>query len=182
MPGATMKRFSAWAAAALILLAAVPAAGGDKDIERAGDGVRVALPVLAGGMSLLRGDEDGLVQFAKSFVVSSGLAFGIKKATNFERPDGTGDDAFPSGHTTNAFSAASYLDHRYGWKYGLPAYMAAGFVGYSRLEADEHDFKDVATGALLSWTVSHLFVTPLPITASGEVGPDRALLRVSAQW
>jgi len=182
MAGTAMKRFSAWAAATLILLTAMPAAGGDKDIEHAGDGVRVALPVLAGGISLLRGDEDGLVQFAKSFAVSSALTFGIKKATNVKRPDGTGNDAFPSGHTANAFSAAAYLDHRYGWKYGLPAYMAAGFVGYSRIEADEHDLKDVAAGALLSWTVSHLFVTPMPISASGEVGPDRALLRVSAQW
>lgn len=177
-----IRRFLACITICGTVLAPLDAEAGERDIERAGDGVRWALPALAGGISLARGDEEGVVQFAKSFVLSSALTWGLKETVNVRRPDGSGNDAFPSGHTTNAFSAAAYMDHRYGWKYGLPSYVAAGFVGYSRIEADKHDVKDVVAGAFLSWTVSHLFVTPLPVEAHGEVGPDRALIRISAQW
>lgn len=182
MPRRLTARALAWAILAVMWLAPAAAPAGDRDLERAGDGVRVALPALAGGISLIRGDEAGLVRFAKSFALSSALTLGLKEAIHSPRPDGSSNDAFPSGHTTNAFSAAAYLDHRYGWKYGLPSYLAAGFVGYSRIEADKHNVEDVLAGAFLSWTVSHLFVTPLPVQANGEIGPDRALIRISAQW
>lgn len=152
------------------------------DIETAGDIMRVAMPVLAGSFSLFKDDEEGIILLAKSLLVSSALTLGTQQAISSTPPDGIGDNSFPSGHTANAFTAAAYMDHRYGWKYGLPSYLAAGFVAYSRVHADKHDVKDVVAGALISWTVSHLFVTPQAMNISGDVGPDRALLRISARW
>lgn len=151
-------------------------------IETAGDIMRVAMPALAGGFSLFKDDDEGILLLAKSLFVSSALTLGTQQAISSTPPNGLGDNSFPSGHTANAFTAAAYMDHRYGWKYGLPSYLAAGFVAYSRVHADKHDIKDVVGGALISWTVSHLFVTPLPININGDVGPDRALLRISARW
>lgn len=154
----------------------------DKDVEHAGDVMRVALPVLAGGISLMKDDEEGVVQLIKSFAVSSALTFGLQKAIKATPPDGIGRDSFPSGHSANAFSAASYLDHRYGWRYGLPAYLAAGFVAYSRVEADKHRVHDVAAAAFISWTVSHIFVKPLPVETGAEPRKGGALLRISTSW
>lgn len=36
---------------------------------------------------------------------------------------------------------------RYGWKYGIPAYVAATFVAVSRVESKEHYVQDVLAGA-----------------------------------
>ena len=165
------------------LAVAMPSGAQAKDgVETAGDILRFAMPAMAGGYSLLRGDEEGAVQLIKSVALSSALAFGLQQGINSPRPDASGNDSFPSGHAVNAFSAAAYMDHRYGWKYGLPSYLVAAFVGYSRIHEDKHDLKDVVVGALLGWGVSHIFVTPLPVTAGAEVGHDRALLRISATW
>jgi membrane-associated phospholipid phosphatase len=49
----------------------------------------------------------------------------VKRTVDRERPDG-GGLSFPSGHT----SGASYLHYRYGWKYGLPTYLAEAAVGW----------------------------------------------------
>lgn len=43
-----------------------------------------------------------------------------------DRPDDSGDDSFPSGHT-DSFMAATFIQQRYGWQYGLPAYVAASW-------------------------------------------------------
>ena len=167
----------------LALAVAAPTRALAKDgVETAGDILRFAMPAMAGGFSLLRGDKEGAVQLVKSVALSSALAFGLQQGINSPRPDASGNDSFPSGHAVNAFSAAAYMDHRYGWKYGLPSYLAAAFVGYSRIHEDKHDLKDVAVGALLGWGVSHIFVTPLPIRAGAEVGHNGALLRISATW
>jgi membrane-associated phospholipid phosphatase len=177
----TIRRWITILTVAASLLAGSGAAHAD-DIKKAGDVLRFAMPIFAGGYSLASGDDEGLVQFAKSFLVSSGIAFGLKKAIHSERPNHKDDESFPSGHVVNAVSAASYLDHRYGWKFGLPSYLLAAFVGYSRVESHEHHVIDVVGGAFLSWGVSHIFVTPLPLQLGAEVGRDRALLRISAQW
>lgn len=175
-------RFSPLVLMAISVLAFAPASAKADGIETAGDIMRVAMPALAGGFSLLKDDDEGIVLLAKSLFVSSALTLGTQQFVSSTPPDGQGDNSFPSGHTANAFTAAAYMDHRYGWKYGLPSYLAAGFVAYSRVHADKHDIKDVIGGALLSWTVSNLFVSPLPININGDVGPDRALLRISARW
>jgi membrane-associated phospholipid phosphatase len=181
MPSKVLRPFAGPLLAALLI---VPSAGAQasETIKDAGTAVTAALPLIAGGFSLLNGDEEGAVQLIKSVVVSSGLAFGLSRAFKSRNPDGTVNDTFPSNHATVAFGAASYMDHRYGWKYGLPSYLAAGFVGYSRIEADKHNLVDIVGAAFLSWGVSHLFVTPLPVEAGADVTPDHALLRISARW
>ena len=42
-------------------------------------------------------------------------------------------DSFPSDTSALAFAPAQFLWQRYGWEYGLPAYAAATFVGWSRV-------------------------------------------------
>lgn len=76
----------------------------------------------------------------------------LKYAINKRRPDGSTDGkAFPSGHTAVSFSEASFLQRRYGWEYGIPAYAVAGLVAYTRIEGidDRHDGWDILGGIVV---------------------------------
>ena len=79
-------------------------------------------------------------------VVNACLTQSIKLATNRDRPDGT-RWSFPSGHTSAAFTTATVLERRLGWRVGLPAYAAAGYIGASRLQENKHFASDVLFGA-----------------------------------
>ncbi len=125
-------------------------------VERAGDILLLVLPVSGASIALARDDDDGLIQFAKSGALTLALTFGLKYTIPSTRPDG-GDHSFPSGHTSIAFSSAEFIRERYGWNYGIPVYVAASFVGYSRVESKRHYTRDVVAGALLGIGSSLLF-------------------------
>ena len=128
------------------------------NFERAGDWVQVALPMTAWGLSYTRDDDEGFMQFSKSFFTTMLATQVLKQGVNETRPDG-GHRSFPSGHTSASFSGASFLQRRYGSTYGLPAYIAATFVGWSRIESNRHYPHDVLAGAALAMGINHYFVT-----------------------
>jgi len=83
----------------------------------------------------------------------------VKRIINKKRPNGS-NYSFPSGHTASAFTGASFLQLRYGWKVGIPAYLLASYVGYTRIKANKHDKWDVLGGAVVGIGSSLLFVKP----------------------
>ncbi len=130
-----------------------------KDYENAGDIIQIALPISAATGSILYGDYEGLKQFAYSFSSTLATTYALKYSISRERPDGADDHSFPSGHTSASFSAASYIQMRYNWYLGAPAYLLASFVGYSRVRADRHYQSDVYAGAAIATAFSYLFTT-----------------------
>ncbi len=135
----------------------------EEKIRSAGDVVQYALPFAAGLSTIILWDKAGVWQFAKSFGTAVVLTYGLKIAIDKPRPNGAIDGrAFPSGHTTVAFSGASFIQRRYGWTYGVPSYALAGFVAYTRLQGNEpsHDGWDVAAGVLVGIGSTYLFTTP----------------------
>jgi PAP2 superfamily len=82
----------------------------------------------------------------RSQALNAVLTRGLKLAAQRNRPHG-GSDAMPSGHTSAAFATAVVLQEHYGWKTGVAAYAAAGFVGWSRIRDDRHWLTDVIVGA-----------------------------------
>ena len=68
--------------------------------------------------------------------------------------------SFPSGHTSAAFSGASFIHFRYGLKYGIPLYCLASFTGYSRIHANKHHIEDVMAGAGIAILSSWYFTSP----------------------
>jgi len=132
----------------------------DQTVERVGDVLLFAIPATAFGSSLVIGDTEGTWQFTKGLLLNQLLTLGIKESINKPRPYDNGNNAFPSGHTSTAFQGASFIHQRYGFKYGLPAYLLAGFTGYSRIEAQRHDTWDVLAGALVGIGSTYLFTTP----------------------
>lgn len=112
---------------------------------------------------LILKDKKGGYQFIKSFSVNLATTFAIKHIINKHRPAGRTDGhAFPSGHTSFAFQGASFLQKRYGWKYGVPAYVISGFVAYSRIKGihRRHDGWDVFGGIVVGIGSTYLFTTP----------------------
>jgi membrane-associated phospholipid phosphatase len=144
---------SSGCALALLTLAAAPARAGSSNdgIEKAGVAISIALPAAAGGISLYKNDWQGLAQLFTVTAATVGSAYLLKHVVHEERPDGSDDQSFPSDTAALAFAPANYLWDRYGWEYGAPAYAAAAFVGYSRVESKQHHWWDVATSAGMAW-------------------------------
>ena len=132
-------------------------------LEDTGDILQIALPVAAGVTTIIKKDWQGTKQFALSYATTFTTTHILKKVIRKERPEGRNlYDAFPSGHTSSAFSGASFIQRRYGWKYGKWAYLLASIVGVSRMEGPDgwHDIWDVLGGAAIGIGSTYIFTTP----------------------
>lgn len=128
-------------------------------IQTAGDVLQFVLPATAGGLALSHRDGAGALQLGESLAVTLGVTYALKYGIDEQRPNG-GGQSFPSGHTSVSFSAAEFMRKRYGWEYGVPAYAAASFVAYSRVESREHHPHDVLAGAAIGILSSYIFTKP----------------------
>lgn len=142
----------------LVLFVAGSAFAGSDGVDTAGEVGRALIPATAAGITLVRKDWEGAKQLAVSVLAAAAATEALKVAVRERRPDG-GERSFPSGHASIAFAGASFLQARYGWTYGVPAYLAAAFVGYSRVEADEHWTKDVVAGAAIGIASGLIFTS-----------------------
>jgi len=144
-------------AAALVVSGITVADAAESDpIRTAGEFLRIALPLAAGGISLGKHDQHGIVQLGGSEILAEGSSLLLEELIEEERPDKSDRYSFPSDSAAVTFSAASFLQIRYGWRYGLPAYAVAGFVGWSRVKSQRHYWHDVLAGAALGWVASEI--------------------------
>lgn len=132
----------------------------DKTTENIGDIILFTLPTVTLATTLIKKDKEGTKQFLKGFLINTAATYALKYAINKRRPNSNGDYAFPSGHTSITFQSAAFMHRRYGLNYGAPAYVLAGFVGYSRINAERHDGWDVLGGIIMGVGSSYLFTTP----------------------
>ena len=135
----------------------------ERAVEHFGDIGQFVPAAASATLILLNKDEQGAWQFLKGMSANLTLTYIVKYTLDKPRPEGAVDGkAFPSGHTSFAFQGASFIQRRYGWGYGIPAYAIASFVAYSRVEGinDRHDIFDVLGGALVGIGSSYLFTTP----------------------
>ena len=165
--------------ALLVLLLTLVAAPtwSQSSLETSGDITHLLLPTVAMGATLwVEDDYEGSWQLIQAAVTSRLVVEGLKYGVEKERPDGSGDDSFPSGHTSDSFMAATFINQRYGWEYGIPAYIAASYVGYTRVASDKHYLGDVlagaAIGAFTGWYFTQPYenVTLTPIAGNGVYG------------
>jgi len=134
--------------------------------------------------ALIQEDWEGTGQFLKSGLTCMAVTQGLKYTIDETRPNGSGHMSFPSGHTSASFFGASFLQRRYGWKYGTPAYLAATYVGWSRIENNAHYVHDVLAGAAIGVVSTYLFTTPLTdkIDIAPFVGEDSIGLGLSFRF
>ena len=94
--------------------------------------------------------RDRSIILATSYLLVTGTVLGLKSVTNVERPDGSSNNSFPSGHTATAFAGAEFLWQEYKdqsiW-YGISGYLVASGTGIFRIYNDRHWLTDVAAGA-----------------------------------
>ena len=140
-------------------------------IQKAGDIFQITIPLSGIYMTYQNDDEIGRKNFLKSYAATLTATYLLKKITARERPDGSNSMSFPSGHTSSAFSGASFINSRYGLKFGIPAYCTASFVGYSRVHANKHYWTDVIAGAFLATLTNYLFTKDLDIKVNAHIDP-----------
>lgn len=179
--------FPVLAAPLLAILASNSAAAStNQSLGDVGTGVAVALPVVAAGISYWKDDWQGIGQLALDTGATVGSALLIKQFVKEERPDYSDNRSFPSDTAALAFAPASYMWARYGWEYGVPAYAAATFVGYTRVATDEHHWWDVAASAGIAWGWTFLFVDrwhyAYNLNSDIQVTPHSALVSLSYKW
>lgn len=146
---------------AAITIALVSSGVQAKDtVVKAGDALELLIPAAAAGISWGKDDMTGFWQLAKAEVSTVVISEGLKYSVNETRPNGE-KHSFPSAHSSVTFTSAQYLQERYGWEYGVPAYLASAFVGYSRVHGKEHYWRDVIAGAGIGMASGAYFTEPL---------------------
>jgi hypothetical protein len=86
----------------------------------------------------------------KSELLVGVLTYSLKKITAVPRPDTGQPTSFPSGHTAQAFAAATFMAKEYGHKsigYSIGAYTMAASIGAMRVMNNRHWVSDVLVGA-----------------------------------
>lgn len=105
---------------------------------------------------------------------------GLKYAVHSERPDGSGFDSFPSGHTAAAFAGAEYVRLEFGNGWGAGAYAVAALVGAERIYHNQHRGRDVVAGAAVGILSAHAGRWMAgPVLKALGLDPDRASLTVA---
>lgn len=165
------------AAALLLALASATAhAGfGSDQVARygkAGDALQFAVPLAGLGLTFLLPQDRGATapgfQWSELYALDGSprhdlgvavlraevVTYALKYGVNERRPNG-GSQSFPSGHTSLAFTGAEFIRKEYGWAWGTPAYLAAGFVGWTRVATRAHWAHDVYAGAAIGILSNH---------------------------
>ncbi len=123
----------------------------------------------------------------KSELLMSVVIYTLKTTTGQTRPDNSSNNSFPSGHTAQAFVAATFLHKEYGHKsiwYSIGGYATATAVGSMRVLGNRHWMSDVLIGAgigILStelvyathqykWSKRKVKLTGLPTFNKGTYG------------
>jgi hypothetical protein len=94
--------------------------------------------------------KDRSIILASSYLIVSVSVLSLKSITKVERPDGSSNNSFPSGHTATAFAGAEFLWQEYKDKsvwYGISGYFVATATGAFRIVNNRHWFTDVVAGA-----------------------------------
>lgn len=156
------------------------------DEEISADVITAIVPLTAYAIAHYKDDGDGEGQFLRSNAVSLVLNTTLRLAFNETdwgtRPNGS-PYGFPSGHVAFMTTSAAFLQDRFGWEYGVPAYALTGYVAWVRVDTNHHRWRDVAAAAALSIGVSRLFVTPQNATHIAPIiGPEWLGMRIERSF
>jgi membrane-associated phospholipid phosphatase len=145
-----------------------------------------ALPIAALGLSGVFAFDESRPRLSDAGVAAleaGGLAFVgaelAKRAVRRDRPDDSGDDAFPSRRTALMWAAVTPYAEAFDmpWLYGVAALTNAARVG-----SREHWVSDTVAGSVLGYALGQLTWQARRDARTGAprlaVGPDR----VALQW
>jgi membrane-associated phospholipid phosphatase len=129
------------------------------------DNLLIFAPYAELGLVALAGVEshndrlNTLLVIGKSELIMLASTYAVKFVSHETRPDGTDNLSFPSGHTAQAFLAASIVHNEFRDKsqwYGIGAYTLASSVAVLRMVNSKHWQSDVVAGAGFGILSAHL--------------------------
>jgi membrane-associated phospholipid phosphatase len=173
-------------AALVVLFSLLPGVAAEGSEESSADIATLLMPLGTYAIASFKNDDEGKSQFLRStgmsLVLNSVARLAFNETSWGKRPNGK-EYGFPSGHTAFVVSSAAFLQDRYGWQYGVPAYLLSGYVAYVRVDTEHHRWRDIIAGAALSFGVSKFYVTPQHATQIAPVvGPDYLGMRWERSW
>jgi membrane-associated phospholipid phosphatase len=114
----------------------------------------------------------------ESLITATVLVTGLKYAVGRERPDGSNNQSFPSGHTITAFCFAPVVQKYWGWGAGATAYALGTVTALARVAGYHHYLSDTLAGATLGIVIGNAVVyTPKDMKLS--VGPGQMELQLA---
>lgn len=163
-----MKKFSAvW----LCFVVCLSGAAQSTFVRRSTD-ILCLVPATTGLVkTIVEKDKKGFIQLGLSTVTTVAVNYGLNALVKKDRPDGTGHHAFPSTHTAAAFDGATFLMRRYGWKWGVPAYVLSSYVAWGRVYTKRHDWWDVFGGAALGVGSAFIYTRPFVKNTDLTIAP-----------
>ncbi|MDE5808582.1 MAG: phosphatase PAP2 family protein, partial [Muribaculaceae bacterium] len=78
---------------------------------------------------------------------------------------------FPSGHSSISFATAAFVQRRYGWAVGAPAYALSCYVAWGRVFAKKHHWWDVCAGAAIGAGSAYIFTKPFAKKHNLQISP-----------
>jgi membrane-associated phospholipid phosphatase len=119
-------------------------------------------------------------------ILSEILIEPIKFATRRERPDGSNNLSFPSGHAAVTFATATVIERHLGWRKAVIGYAIASYVAMSRIHDNKHYLSDVmfgaAVGTIAGRTVVHHQADYWAFTPVAVPGGGVALMVSRSKW
>ena len=131
-----------------------------KGVATSTDVLMIALPVATLAGVIIEKDWKGLVQGCYTAAATAGATLILKYSVKEWRPDHSNRHSFPSGHTSTSFATAAFIQRRYGWKLGAPAYAVATYVGWGRVFSKKHHWWDAVAGAAIGVGSAYIFTRP----------------------
>ena len=93
---------------------------------------------------------DRTIILSTSYLIMGIAVNSIKRFAKEERPDGSNNQSFPSGHAATVFMGAEFLWQEYKnvspW-IGIAGYTIAAGTGFLRMHNNKHWFTDIVAGA-----------------------------------
>ena len=155
----------------LLLASCLAVHAGDDGLRYTTDVMCLLPDATALGVAIAKHDTEGMKQLVFSTATCLAVNYGLELCIRKDRPDGTGHHAFPSTHTAVAFNGSMFLMRRYGWKWGVPAYVVSSFVAWGRVHTDRHDWWDVLGGAAIGAGSAFIFTRPFVKDVDVAISP-----------
>lgn len=113
----------------------------------------------AAGLKSINPVRNQIQLFGVSQLAAAAVVYPMKFLIRRERPNGSDNLSFPSGHATRAFVSAEFLHQEFGhlspW-ISIAGYTTASATAYLRLYQNEHWLGDILAGAAIGMASTKL--------------------------